>query len=135
MKRLGSVLVLALLLIAFDSCTPEDPIEPDVDQREKFLGTWNVQEKIDGQVTGAYISVVSNDVSNTSRIRIGNIYNLGVSSAVNALVAGNSLNISTQAITGITITGTGLYSSNGFTLNYTASDGSSTSSVQAIYTK
>jgi len=135
MKRFGSVLVMALLLLTFDSCTPEDPIEPEVEQREKFLGNWNVQEKINGQVTGAYLSVVSNDASNASRIRIGNIYNLGVSSSVNALAAGNSLDISAQAITGITITGTGIYSNEGFILNYTAADGSSTSSVQATYTR
>jgi hypothetical protein len=135
MKRFGSVLVMALLLVAFDSCTPEDPIEPEVDQREKFLGNWNVQEKINGQVTGAYLSVVSNDASNTSRIRVGNIYNLGASSLVNALVAGNSLDISAQSITGISITGTGIYSNEGFILNYTAADGSSTSSVQATYTR
>jgi len=133
MKRFGSVLVMALLLLTFDSCTPEDPIEPEVDQREKFLGNWNVQEKINGQVTGAYLSVVSNDASNASRIRVGNIYSLGASSSVNALVAGNSLDISAQAITGITITGTGIYSNEGFILNYTAADGSSTSSVQATY--
>lgn len=135
MKRFGSVLIMALLLVTFDSCTPEEPIEPDVDPREKFLGNWNVQEKIGGQVTGAYLSVVSNDASNTSRIRIGNIYNLGTSSTVNALVAGNSIDISSQTVTGITILGTGLFSNDAFVLNYTATDGSSNSSVQATYTR
>lgn len=135
MKRFGSVLIMVILLVIFDSCTPEETIEPEVDQREKFLGSWNVQEKINGQITGAYISIVSLDSSNTSRIKIGNIYNLGVYSTVNALVAGNSLDISEQSITGITIKGTGLFSNEGFSLNYTAADGSSTSSVQATYTR
>jgi hypothetical protein len=135
MKRFGSMLVLALCLVTLNSCTEEDPIEPEVDQREKYLGNWNVQEKINGQVTGAYISAVSNDASNTSKVRIGNIYNLGSSALVSALIAGNSMDISAQTVTGITISGNGIFSNEGFILNYTAVDGSSTQAVQATYTR
>ncbi len=126
---------LALGLMTLVSCTETDPLEPDVDPRDKFLGTWNVQETIDGQVSGAYQSNVEYDSGNTARIRIGNIYNLGTSAAITVLVAGNSLDISSQSVTGITISGTGLYSGAGFTLNYTANDGSDNIIVQAVYTK
>ncbi|MCB0820193.1 MAG: hypothetical protein KDC13_06190, partial [Bacteroidetes bacterium] len=75
-KLLRPGLVIAALL-SLNACTEEDPIEPNVDPREKFIGTWNVQEKIGGQVTGAYQSTITNDAGNTARISIGNIYNLG----------------------------------------------------------
>lgn len=129
------MLILALCMATLNSCTEEDPIEPEVDPREKFIGNWNVQEKINGQVTGAYASVVTNDASNTSRIKIGNIYNLGTSSSVSAVIAGNSMDISSQTITGITISGNGVFSNEGFVLNYTAVDGSSSQAVQATYTR
>lgn len=129
------VAFLAFGLMTLVSCTETDPLEPDVDPRDKFLGTWNVQETIDGQVSGAYQSAVEYDSGNTARIRIGNIYNLGNGSSINALVAGNSLDLVSQSVTGVSISGTGLYSGSGFTLNYTANDGSSNFIVQAVYTK
>ena len=132
MKKLLAPLMLMLVLA---SCTETDPLEPEVDPRDKFLGTWTVQEKIDGQVSGAYQSEVIYDSGNTSRIRINNIYNLGSQAGVTALIAGNSVDISSQTITGIIISGTGLFSGDGFTLNYTASDGSQVNTVQAVHTK
>ncbi|MEX1190088.1 MAG: hypothetical protein WED33_12580 [Bacteroidia bacterium] len=135
MKKNKLLIVLVLGLMAFSSCTETDPVDPDVDPRDKFLGTWNVQENIDGQVSGAYQSEITNDQGNTSRIRIGNIYNLGAATGVNALVAGNSLDINSQSVTGVTIVGTGLFANSGFTLNYTANDGAQSNIVQAIYTR
>lgn len=132
MKKLLAPLMLMLVLA---SCTETDPLEPEVDPRDKFLGTWTVQEKIDGQVSGAYQSEVIYDPGNTSRIRINNIYNLGSQAGVTALIAGNSVDISSQTITGIIISGTGLFSGDGFTLNYTASDGSQVNTVQAVHSK
>lgn len=132
MKKLLAPLMLMLVLA---SCTETDPIEPEVDPRDKFLGTWTVQEKIDGQVSGAYQSEVIYDPGNTSRIRINNIYNLGSQAGVNALIAGNSIDISSQTITGVIISGTGLFSGDGFTLNYSANDGANVNQVQAVYTQ
>jgi hypothetical protein len=135
MKNMFRTGLILFALLSLNACTEEDPIEPDVDPREKFLGTWSVQEKIGGQITGAYQSNVSTDPSNTSRIRIGNIFNLGAGTSVNALVAGNSIDISSQTVTGITIEGNGLFANNGFTLNYTANDGTGAQSVEAVYSK
>jgi hypothetical protein len=135
MKKLFKTSLLVLIVLSWSACVEEDPIEPDIDSREKFIGIWSVQEKIGGQVTGAYQSVVSNDASNTSRITIGNIYNLGAGSSITAIVAGNSLDISSQVVTGITIQGSGLFSGERFTLNYTANDGSGAQTVEAVYSK
>jgi hypothetical protein len=45
------------------------------------------------------------------------------------------MDISAQTVTGITISGNGIFSNEGFILNYTAVDGSSTQAVQATYTR
>jgi hypothetical protein len=117
------------------SCAEEDPIEPETDPKDKFIGTWNVKEEIAGQVTGNYPSVVTSDTSNTSKIVIGNIYNLGTAVKIKALVVNNSLDISLQTITGVNIVGTGTNSGSGYILNYTADDGSGAQTVKATYTK
>jgi len=110
-------------------------IEPDIDPKDKFLGTWAVKEEIVGQATQNYTSIIVKDSSNTSKINIGNIYNLGTGAKISALVAGNSLDISTQSITGINIAGTGTFVGNSIILNYTADDGSGAINVKATYTK
>jgi hypothetical protein len=135
MKKIFKTGLFVLTILFWSACAEEDPIEPDTDAREKFLGTWSVQEKIGGQVTGAYQSEVTNDAGNTSRISIGNIFNLGAGSSVKAVVAGSSLDISEQVVTGITIQGSGLFSGERFTLNYSANDGTGAQTVEAVYSK
>jgi len=62
------LLFLSFLLV---SCTDDNPVEPDVDPKVKFIGSWNVKEEIGGQVTGNYPSTVTTDASNSSRIQMG----------------------------------------------------------------
>ena len=135
MKFLSLSFPLLFLSFLLVSCTDDNPVEPDVDPKVKFIGSWNVKEEIGGQVTGNYPSTVTTDASNSSRILIGNIYNLGSEQNIKALVVNNSLDISTQIITGITISGTGSFSGSGFILNYTANEGNGPQSVKATYTK
>ena len=132
-KQLCSGLFMCLVLI---SCTEEDPIlVPDVDPKDKFIGTWNVREEIGNQVTGNYTSLVTNNPNNTSQIIINNIYNLGATANISALVANNSLSISQANITGISIFGSGTYSGSGFIINLTVDEGSGTSQVKTTYSK
>ena len=132
-KHLCSGLFMCLVLI---SCTEEDPIlVPDVDPKDKFIGTWNVREEIGNQVTGNYTSLVTNNPNNTSQIIINNIYNLGTAANISALVANNSLSISQANITGISIFGSGTYSGSGFIINLTVDEGSGTSQVKTTYSK
>jgi hypothetical protein len=121
--------------LMFVGCTDEAVIEPDVNPKDKFLGTWTVKEEIVGQADQNYTSTITEDATNTSRIKIGNIYNLGTTSIIYALVAGNSLDISSQTITGISISGTGSYLGTSIILNYIANDGSGAINVKATYTK
>ena len=132
-KLLCSGLFMCLVLI---SCTEEDPIlVPDVDPKDKFIGTWNVREEIGNQITGNYTSLVTNNPNNTSQIIINNIYNLGATANISALVANNSLSISQANITGISIFGSGTYSGSGFIINLTVDEGSGTSQVKTTYSK
>ena len=132
-KQLCSGLFMCLVLI---SCTEEDPIlVPDVDPKDKFIGTWNVREEIGNQVTGNYTSLVTNNPNNTSQIIINNIYNLGATANISALVANNSLSISQANITGISIFGSGTYGGSGFIINLTVDEGSGTSQVKTTYSK
>ena len=120
---------MCLVLI---SCADEEPI---VDYREKYLGTWNVREETGNQVTGNYISVVTSNPNNTSQIIINNIYNLGATTNISALIANNSLSISQANITGISISGSGTYSGNGFIITLTVDDGEGPKQVKTTYSK
>jgi hypothetical protein len=124
------------MCVVLASCTDEETVlVPDVDPKDKFIGTWNVHEEIGNQVTGNYSSVVTSNPSNTSQIIINNIYNLGTTANISALVANNSLNISQTSITGISISGSGTYSGNGFIIYLTVNEGNGPIQVKTTYTK
>ncbi len=132
-KQLCSGLFLSFILV---SCTDEEPLLiQDTDPKEKFIGTWNVREEIGNQVTGNYTSVVTSNLNNTSQIIINNIYNLGETANISALVANNSLSISQASITGISIFGSGTYGGSGFIIYLTVDEGSGTSQVKTTYSK
>ena len=132
-KQLFSGLFFCLVLV---SCSDEEPLLiQDTDPKEKFIGTWNVREEIGNQVTGNYLSVVTSNPSNTSQIIINNIYNLGSTASISALVANNSLSISEANITGISISGSGTYSGSGFIVNLTVDEGSGPIQVKTTYSK
>ena len=133
MKKHFFLFSLASLFLV--GCADEAIVEPDVDPKDKFLGSWAVKEEIVGQAAQNYSSTITLDATNTSRIKIGNIYNLGAATNLNALVAGNSLNFTTQSITGINIAGTGSFVGTSIILDYTADDGSGAIIVKATYTK
>lgn len=129
--RLFYLIAIPLLLLTV-SCTDED--DDNGDSREKYTGTWNVKDETGGQ-SQTYNATVSNDPANSSRILIGNIYNLGESASIQAIVAGNSLQLVTTDVSGFRISGSGNYSNNSFTLNYTANDGEKDRAVKATYTR
>ena len=132
-KLLCSGLFLCLILA---SCADEETdLVPDVDPKDKFIGTWNVREEIGNQVTGNYSSVVTSNPNNTSQVIINNIYNLGATANISALVANNSLSISQASITGISISGSGTYSGSGFIVNLTVDEGNGPIQVKTTYSK
>lgn len=117
------------------SCAEEELPGVETDPRIKFTGNWSVSEETAGVSTGTYPSTIILDSTNTTRIVIGNIFNLGNTATVQASVSSSNLNITSQSVTGISIAGTGSFAGNSFVLNYTANDGSITESVKATYSK
>jgi hypothetical protein len=124
-----------VLVLFFASCAEEEGILPDADPRDKFVGTWTVSETINQVNVPGYTSVVILDTANTSRILISNPNNLGSSLSLKAIVAGNSLSIDLQNISGIPIQGSGTYSNNSFVLNYTIDEGDGPIPVKSTYTR
>jgi hypothetical protein len=94
-----------------------------------------VREETAGQVTSNHESVITNDPNNTAQIIINNIYGLGNSEKIAALVAGNTLQISQANITGISISGSGTYSGSGFIINLTVDEGDGPKQVKTTYSK
>ncbi len=132
-KKLCSGIFLCFVLA---SCADEETVlVPDVDPKDKFIGTWNVREETGNQVTGNYSSVVTSNPNNTSQIIINNIYNLGSTASISALVANNSLSISQANITEVSISGSGTYSGSGFIINLTVDEGSGPIQVKTTYSK
>jgi hypothetical protein len=122
--------LLGFLLMALSPSCTEGLGDPETDPKEKFIGTWTVREESPGIIQN-YTSNVSKDPANTSRVLIGNIFNLDA--PIPALVTGNSLTLVNSNISGFEIKGTGLYSGGSFVLNYTSNDGSGSRQVKATY--
>jgi len=132
--KIARLLLFTSLTFTLASCVNEDPIAPDTPDRNKFLGNWKVKEEI-GMSSSIYLSTVTIDSSNTAGIKIGNIYNLGNAQTLKALVAGNTLDISQQSVTGILISGNGTFSGTQCILNYSANEGGDPQTVKATYTR
>jgi len=128
----AAVVVFVLIAALTQSCTDDLLEDPDLDPRQKFTGTWMVKEESQGSFQN-YTSTISNDPTNSSRIRIGNIFNLG--EPISATVSENSLTLVQTTISGFTIKGTGIYSGGSFVLHYTSNDGSGDRQVKATYSK
>jgi len=123
------------LTLFLSSCTVDDDDGIEEDPRLKFGGTWIANETSSVFGTSAYQVTVSNDPNNTSQIQIANFYNLGAGSRVNAIVAGNSLNITNQSVSGQTISGSGTFINDGFRTTFDANDGQITDNVTVQYSK
>lgn len=128
-KTLFNLFMTAGLLF-IQSCSTTDDTS-DADPREKFSGIWKVREESASGVQN-YSSSVTLDPNNTSKIIIGNIYN--VNASVKAAVAGNLIYLDETYVSNFLISGSGAYSGGGFVLNCKAVDGEQ-QSFKAIYTR
>ena len=124
-NTLRLLLFAAVLSSAVISCTKEDDTTPSSgDDRDKFLGTWQVAS--DGSQSGHQtwnMSVVAS--SSAGEILLDNFDQIGTTNSVHATVNGNSFSIPAQYVSrGDTIKGSGTYNSNGtLSFNYSAYDG------------
>jgi len=108
-----------------------------IEIHNNILGLWYCNETSSIYGTTNYNIAIINDTTECSNIVIQNFHNLGINKNVTALVSGQSINISSAFIDGLTITGTGSISSNNqtITLFYTVDDGTQIDNISATYTK
>lgn len=106
------LLPVLLLVMLFPACLPEDdPVNPG-DPRDKFLGTWKVNETCSRM---NYTVQITPDPSNSSQVLIANFGNPGpgYDPAV-AIVTSGTITVTSQTIgEGWTVSGTGAYLQNG----------------------
>lgn len=130
-KLLG-ILFFALFLV---SCEETDGINPE-DDRDAFLGTWNVDEtclRIPYQVT------IIKDPSNSSQVIITNFWLIGTGEkAPYAIVAGSHIEIPQQNIFNdekTTVKGSGTLNKKIIEWEYSVNDGADLYSCTATYEK
>ena len=131
MKKI-SFIAFATFALFIASCSDET-VDPTVDPRDKFTGSWLCQETITGTPTQSFTITISK-VGSGDSVKISNFSNYGSTSPQTyAEISGNSIVIPYQEITqtNIVVQGSGIYSSNGgvkITMNYTT-DGESATAV------
>ena len=131
MKKI-SFIAFATITLFIASCTDET-VDPTVDPRDKFTGSWLCQETITGTPTQSFTITISK-VGSGDSVKISNFSNYGTTSPQTyAEISGNSIVIPFQNITttGIPVQGSGLYSNNGgekINMSY-STDGESATAV------
>lgn len=128
--------VYFIFLITFVSCTDDtDPFNPQ-DDRDAFLGVWNVDEtcnRIPYQVT------IIKDPTNSSQVIITNFWLIGPDEkAPYAIAAGNSIVIPQQNIFNdekTIVKGSGVLDKNIIEWEYTVNDGADLYTCTATYEK
>lgn len=113
----------------------DDDLNPDTDQRDKFVGYWTANENSALAGTNSHTVNIIKSTNNSSEILLNNFSGLSVSAR--ASVNNNLLTIPFQQIGQIGFTkGSGtLTSASNISLSYTTTTGTSRDSSTAVYTK
>ncbi|MCK4408131.1 MAG: hypothetical protein KAV44_10680 [Bacteroidales bacterium] len=125
-----------ILIISFLACNPDkdDTADPG-DPRDKYLGTWNVNETCN---KANYQATITKDPSHSAQVLISNFCNPGQGYApAYALVVGNTINVESQIIgDNWTVSGSGSYKNeNLIQWSYTLVIAGSGEDCTADYTK
>ncbi len=101
-------------VLIFTSCTKEDEeLSPDI------TGEWKCSDS-DSENGNYGTQSYTIDISkNTNNYTITNYANLGITSEVTAQISGSSISVSEQVIDDITTHGTGTFTNNNKTVNFT----------------
>ncbi len=127
-------IAFATISLFIASCSDET-VDPTVDARDKFTGSWLCKETVTGSPAQSFTINISK-VGSGDSVKISNFSNYGTNPPQTiALISGNSIVIPFQNITptvpSISVQGSGIYSSNGgekINMNYTT-DGQSAIAV------
>ncbi len=123
MKQMVFRLVVVFTLMFTVSCTEDtDPLD-FTDDRDNFLGTWNVSESC---AKDTYTVTIVKDPGNSAQVIIQNFWHItNCSNPPYAIIAGTTLNIPTQNICNdaFEVNGSGKLDKGKITMNYTVNDG------------
>jgi len=133
--------IIRLILIVFSvsilsSCLEDDDIVTPIDDREEFLGFWDVDESCHRT---AYQVEIIKDPSNSSQVLIKNFWLIGDDEKPPyAIVAGSTITIPSQGMCNDgsnLVQGSGNLSKNGKNIkwNYTVNDGADLYTCTADY--
>jgi hypothetical protein len=136
MTKSITILFTLIVTLVLSSCTAEDdPLNP-TDDRDAFLGTWNVAESC---VKEAYTVTIIKDPSNSSQVIIENFWLIGFNEKPPyAIVAGTTITIPEQAIcynASNIVSGSGKLEKSKINWDYTVNDGADLWSCTATYEK
>ncbi|MEZ5197169.1 MAG: hypothetical protein R2764_12410 [Bacteroidales bacterium] len=127
--------MIALLTGIFSSCVEDDLANPQSD-RDKFIGAWDVNENCQRI---SYSVTIEADPTNSAQVILKNFWLIGYQEEPPyAIVAGNNIVIPKQYIANnkdIEVTGSGNYSDEEITWNFTVNDGADLYTCDAFYEK
>lgn len=135
-------LLLIVMSVIVNSCTKDDDsdVEPTVDPREKYTGSWLCVEtntKTSKKVT--FTVSISKSSANSTEILLSNFNNIGSSATYNvkASLSGSTISIPNQNVSGDLISGSAsIVSDVKMNFNYTVDDqNGSPDSYTAVFTK
>jgi len=124
------ILFIAVLLTAFEACTPDDGL--DLDSRDKFVGSWTCSDS-SSQGKFTYASIISRK-GDFDTVTISNFYYAGSDKSVYAIVDGNSIDIPNQLYdASYFVSGSGTFSNDKIKIDYIARDGNVDDNGVAVY--
>ena len=130
MKR--TIRLLLLIAVVCYAC------EDDQDNYTSTLpGSWFCEENSSQYGAANYYIEISRSTLSDDVILFGNFYHLGTGITVSAKIEHSSIEITTQTVSGFTISGTGTVSDGGnkINLSFTADDNGDMDHVSAVLTR
>lgn len=124
--------IFAIVLVA--SC---EELSDSLSPRDNIVDTWKCQETDASNIVDNFLVEIVKDDLSLSGVKIYNFNHLGENFAVKASVSGTSITISSQAVSGFTISGSGTITSDyeKVTLKYSVDDGGGKENYNAVLTK
>lgn len=130
-------MLTGICFLFITSCNPDDQNdEPNVDDRNKFVGNWTCVEQ-ETQLT--YTVTISKSVTNQNQIFLKNFHHFGDNESATGIVSGYSITLPEQWLCNNEwfVKGSALMGSNQntITFNYIVKGGVINDTIKAIYTK
>lgn len=121
-----------IIMVAFvAACNPDD--DKDVDQREKFLGSWTCTETSSQNPNPINFSVsFSKNELTENEMSLNNFYHLGFEEKTTVIVNFSNVSIPEQVVCNLNVSGSGAYNNSKVNLVYYVNDGADIDTVNAV---